>query len=163
MEQISRKGASFNTELIGLSYRTWIVRIHKELRTMARELTSSQNPQQGKNLKLAVFFNKHVSPWDTFDGLMDSLDRMGNSLPWVITDGKIALVKNVTPENDLLIGYFIDHEILRMLCEGKPPICPLRKSPQFSRCRVCPGEIFGEINRYCPHITKWIPNVKTTT
>ncbi len=159
IEHLMKERVAFDPRQVGLTYETWMDRIHKELKAMVRDLASSENPYlKEKTLKLAVFFNKHVSPWNTVRDLIDTLDRVGRMLPRVIIDGKTALIENLTPENDFMIGYFIDYEILRMLNEGKPPVCPLRKSPQFRRCRVCPGEIFGEINRYCSQIRKWIPS-----
>ncbi|RLG46972.1 MAG: hypothetical protein DRN90_05675 [Thermoproteota archaeon] len=155
IEHLKRDRTAFEP---GLTYETWIDNIHKELKAMVRDLISSENPfLKERALKLAVFFNKHASPWNTIGELMDLLKQMARMLPRVIIDGKVVLVENLTPENDFMVEYFIDYEILRMLNEGRSPVCPLRKSPQFRRCRVCPGEIFGEINRYCPLIRKWMP------
>jgi len=155
IEHLKRERTSFDP---GFTYEIWVDSIHKELKVLVRDLLSSGNPsQKDRVLKLAVFFNKYSRPWNTINELIDMLNQMEKILPRVIIDGKTAIVENLTPENDFMIEYFIDYEILRMLNEGRPPVCPLRKSPQFNRCRICPGEIFGEINRYCPKIRKWIP------
>ncbi|HDD68819.1 MAG TPA: hypothetical protein ENG61_00465 [Candidatus Korarchaeota archaeon] len=155
MERLLKEGEV--PEELEITFENWVDRIHKEFKTMVRELTSSEAPQiRERALKLAVFFNKNIRPWDDVHGLTRTLEQIVKKLPLALSDGKIVLFENLTPENEFLIGYFVDHEMLRMLKEGRLPTCPLRGSPQFTRCRTCSGNISGEINRYCVHARRWI-------
>jgi len=102
----------------------------------------------------------------TWGELADALASMVKKLPIVVFDGRRRYVGGWIPDNDLVLGFYVDLSVAGQVRDllaglGEEVRCPLCFSDQFKgaphKCANCPGLLYPEVQFWdgCPFLREW--------